>query len=494
MNQPHGRSLYAYIDGHEDHSVVLVNCGATLGAPLLDYIGEQRWQKKFRIEFKKFAATMSKSPKASQDTRAFWRSLSHDPWPLDLQPDVRSLLRCLYDDRLKGGVPGLEAFSKGGEKKKALKDARELLNRAHHGPLSQDDTEGVPSALRALQDVAAALRDAKTELMDLKRVAKVIEQRAKWKARHQGAVRAPLEDITCAAVHWVEPKDTIPGSWSVVLLPPDSDTAEGHYDQTTEEVYARLTACEGPVRVGLAFCFSCPEDELNASSSWAGDPRKLWEWCRRDATQFQNDRAPLDEDAILKASRSFAILTPKNRDEMRQPDKEQDRPFFRMTELASCEDLGVPPASFFDLGGPGSVGALAIKGMPLLEMFSREGATMWPLDTPAITGNAAHITCVEIFPGALWTSIFPSLLPQSKKSRMRRRDFLFKAQRPEGHLRLLVKDVDLFVDDERLFDAALTAWALRNYGDNLDQLTPGPGSPELLEGKFWLPTTVPLPD
>ena len=484
MNQPHERSLYAYIDGHEDLSVVLINCAATLGHPLLDHIRGQRWQRKFLDAFGKYATKRSESRHATTKAKAYWRSLSHDQWPSDLQPDVRPLLESLYG--VKGGVPGLEAFSEG--KKNALKTATELLHSAHHGPLSQDEANGVPSAIRTLQDVAGELPDAKTELMDLKRVAGVIEQRAKWKARHEGAVPAPLEDITCAAVHWVEPKDTIPGSWSVVLLPPDSDTAEAHYNQTTEEVYARLTACKGPVRVGLAFCFSCPADELNASSSWAGDPRKLWEWCRRAATQFQNDRAPLDEVAIHEASRLFNILTPKDRHEMRHPDKGHDKPFFRMTELASWEDLGVPPASFFDVGGPGSVGALAIKGMPLLEMFSSEGATMWPLDTPVTTGNAAHITCVEIFPGALWTSIFPSLLPQSKKSRMRRRDLLFKAQKREGNLPLLVEDVDLFVDDERLFDAVLTAWALRNYGDNLKEMDPNPGSPELLEGKFWLPT------
>ena len=65
---------------------------------------------------------------------------------------------------------------------------------------------------------------------------------------------------------------------------------------------------------------------------------------------------------------------------------------------------------------------------------------------------------------------------------------MFKAQKREGNLPLLVEDVDLFVDDERLFDAVLTAWTLGNYGDNLKEMDPNPGSPELLEGKFWLPT------
>ena len=490
------RGLYSYIDGYEDLSVILINCSAMIGPPLMAHIQKQRdGDPAFRKRSREFANQIE-SGELDKNKKKYWVSLSKDVWADDLHADLRELIWFVYgrhgwsNAHLHGGIPGLEEFK---DNRNVLK-LRDTLNKAHHGSVVKGKEQDVHVAVQTLMQLANKIGNAELEQQDLERIEIEIDRRAKWSRRHSGPILASLGDVTCAAVHWVQPKDEVPGSWSVVILSPDSNTAEAYYDQTTDDVFGRLKALEGPVRVGLAFCFSCPESELINSSCWAGDPLKLWEWCTEAAAaqsefnKLDRDRAPLNHDAIRAASPSFEFLSSEER-EKRSPENKKDRPFFRMTEIDSWKRLGVPPASFFDVGGSGSVGALAIKGMPLLDLLSRDGATIWPLELnrPAGTGDAQHITCVEIFPGALWTSVFPDEPYQSKKSRMRRRQFLLDVQDRTLQGVTRTKN-EIFIERVRAFDALLTAWALRNYGDNLEELNPDPESPELLEGKFWLPT------
>ena len=480
------RSLYAYIDGHEDFSVILVNCAAMIGPRLLEHIRNKRdTDGAFRNRSEEFALAMRKGWGAWTDEFAYWTELSKHPWSDDLYADPRVLL--LYvsggptsegSPKLKPGVPGLFHFAMANSPaNERIKSLEKTLNSAHHGRLSQGQL--ALDAVQTLEMLASKL-NAKPEKQELARIASVLELRTDWQPRHKGPKPAPLQDETCVGVHWVEPTDVIPGSWSVVSIPADGKTAKVYHERTTRQVSKILADLrQGPVRVGLAFCFSCPELELMAS--WGGDPRELWEWC----TDVNPDPASISIGELRLKNNKFRELSYKDKNRMRDPQK--DPSFFRETEGQAWRDLGTRPASFFDVGGAGSVGALAIKGLPLLKGLYDAGATVWPIG--ASQGQAwSGMTCVEIFPPGLWASIFPDEPHQSKKSRMRRREFLLDVQSDHALRGITRRNRELFIERERLFDALLTAWALRNYGNNLDQLTPGPGSPELLEGKFWLPT------
>ena len=479
------RSLYAYIDGHEDFSVILVNCAAMIGPRLLEHIRNKRdTDGAFRNRSKKFALAMCKGWNHGTAEFKYWTKLSEDRWSDDLYADPRVLLLYLCGGpqdgpKLQKGVPGLVKFaeSESGPQRQ-IYDLRNCLNKANHGQLSQG--QRALDAAETLEMLASKL-NAKAEQQELARIASVLKLRTEWKPRHKGPKSAPLQDEACVGVHWVEPTDVIPGSWSVVSIPADGKTAKVYHERTTRQVSKILTDLrQGPLRVGLAFCFSCPEREL--MESWGGNPRDLWEWC----TDINPDPATISIDELKLKNNKFRELSYKDKNRMRDPQK--DPSAFRETELQAWSDLGPKPASFFDVGGAGSVGALAIKGLPLLKDLYDAGATIWPILSDQRAAKASGITCVEIFPGGLWTSMFPDEPHQSKKSRMRRREFLLDVQSDRALRGITRRNRELFIERERLFDALLTAWALRNYGDNLDQLTPGPGSPELLEGKFWLPT------
>ena len=483
------RALYAYIDGYESLSVVVVNCAAMIGFPLKEHIEKEREKDPaFRQASIEFASDMAKvRPKPEED---YWHHLSEESWSRELPPDPRVLLRYVpgvYTPkkgdpvRLPRGIPGLRQFAEVGElRDKALK-LPETLNSAHHGTLTTKDEQLALEAIQTLHNIAESLTDAELEERDLQRIEDALQNRADWISLSGERTPAPLRDETCVAVHWVEPTDTIPGTWSVVAFPPQGAVVV-HHEQTTPQVLNFLKdECAPPLRIGLAFCFSCPEDDLE--HSWTGDHQQLWAWC---AEQRLTDVTAME--TLRRQNTRFRILAYKDGNKMRDVENPADKSYFRKTELDTSKRLRAHPNSFFDIGGPGSVGALAVTGMPLLKQLKDKGASVWPFDS---TGDS-QMTCVEIFPPGLWASISPDEPPQSKRSRMRRREFLSAIQREKQDKKALnsfsKRDEQLFIDRERAFDALLTAWALRNYGDNLEELNPDPGSPELLEGKFWLPT------
>ena len=476
------RGLYSYIDGYEDLSVILINCSAMIGPALMAHIQKQRDKDQdFLKRSRDFAKEMRPKKKPCEKEKwrgTYWGSLSKDVWPDNLHADIRELIK--YVD-VEGGVPGLTEFAR--DQTEDIGDLRDLLNGAYHGKVFKGQEQDVLNAVQKLLQLANKLSNAKVEQQDLERVVEALKLRAQHKSRHRGSKPAELKRETSIGVHWVEPTDTIPGSWSVVSIPPNGKTATVEHELTTPQVYDLLTEPQqSPLRVGLAFCFSCPEGEL--MKSWKGDPRELWAWCEN----FRGDKAPITADGLKQGNDKFRELAYKDKGKMYKPD--HDPSVFRKTELQMHAVLGPEPASFFDVGGEGSVGALAIKGLPLLKDLYDAGATVWPLLAKPREGKASGMTCVEIYPGGLWTSLFPDEPHQSKKSRMRRREFLLDVQNDKALRGLTRRNRDLFIERERTFDALLTAWALHHHGNNLEELNKDVGGSERLEGKFWLPTTL----
>ncbi len=121
--------------------------------------------------------------------------------------------------------------------------------------------------------------------------------------------------------------------------------------------------------------------------------------------------------------------------------------------------------------------------MPILAKLRKRGArgvAIWPMDHPQLPDG---LTCVEIFPRSVWTSVYPAELPWSKKNVMRRWNFI--AHRRLDGIVISNSSAVQLATDERAFDALLTAWALRQHGGTLGRVLDDPVA--LIEGRIWVP-------
>lgn len=348
---------------------------------------------------------------------------------------------------------------------KALQQASGYVNRSKHNtPLTTSEAVAVMFVLEALMGLigdtvtADYLRDPLTALKATER-------------RERGAAPAPRprpvrrKDTVCVGVHWVEPWDTVPGSWWRVAIQ-DGAVTQCEVELTSDEIVDGLAAAAAvrPVLAGLAFCFSAPEWYI--AKHYDNDPRLFWNRCvtfsNRDVAQYVAELGPPFE------------LTGRER----TPDI--DAQYFRATER-QAHHLDATPASIFQVGHEGSVGALALNGIPILPRIRSEKMAIWPFDDPLTD----HGTCVEIFPRVLWAVLNPSVDPRSKKNQQRRKAFVESCV--AGGLSIpREKDEKRIVREERAFDAFLTAWALWQYGGGLRAVPPE--GPERIEGRIWWPT------
>ncbi len=240
-------------------------------------------------------------------------------------------------------------------------------------------------------------------------------------------------------------------------------------DLTSGGVVKYLLELSGPVVAGLAFCFSAPGWFVKKEHQGRVDD--LWGWAKGVATD--------DDRAKIRVDLPEPFRHVKEDEPIRSLLNPGEKGCFRETEKTIFNDLAVEPASIFDIGGEGSVGALAIKGMPILATLREGGAAIWPMTAPKL---ADGLTCVEIFPRSVWTSVYPAELPQSKKNVMRRSNFI--ADRCADGIVISDSHAAELAKDERAFDALLTAWALRQHARSLPVLDDPVAS---IEGRIWVP-------
>lgn len=467
--------VLADVDGYEEPGVVIEHALATIRGPLYRF----------------FAEMFAKSPQAESRWKAIRRKRSETQQgrlaeaTRRLSPDSRALLADIAKLRADFTSAVVDRHTLPQEQTRVLHeriagrrdiDFLRLCNQAPHGtPINCGDAAEVVDTLANLAEAVGS----PVEALKIRNTANVLELRAEWHPRHGGSINSSVKStVSCVGVHWVQPRRVVPGSWWVVTLC-EGGTIEVRADQQSADVVRYLTQeLEGPVMAGLAFCFSAPRRFLTREG--LDEPAALWSWCRQFAGS--EDRSLTTDDL----PEDFHIVDERDRAALRTPrHSPQD---FRETEREVADRLGVNPASILDVGGDGSVGALALKGMPMLTDLRSAGAHIWPFDPADLEGSS--VTCVEIFPRSLWTSVFPDECPKSKKNRMRRWNFVADIEANDGVL-LPPARATAVANDERAFDALLTAWALRRYSANVLKL-PRDSDADRLEGQIWTPDRRPL--
>ncbi len=450
------RRVLMSVDGHEEPEFVIEHALGAVKARLSEFVHNTvyadeatraQWERVRARRAQKSSSSGSRSP---EDARALLKDIH----------DMRKVFRAVFAKRLGGDTTRADVLITG-----LSPSFMSLCNRAVHGErVSVADAARVVGTLALLAETIGA----PVEALHLDPPLQTLRARAAWKNLRSAPALAPVKaGVTCVGVHWVQPRRVVPGSWWIVALRPGEDAAV-EVDLTSDGVVDYLTGLSGPVVAGLAFCFSAPNHFVQAHHGGSVDD--LWRW----ATEVAGD----DDRAEIPVDLPEPFRHVKPDEDIRRP-RTSTKQFFRETEMAIFNELAVEPASVFDIGGEGSVGALAIKGMPILAALRAPGAAIWPMDAPQL---ADGLTCVEIFPRSVWTSMYPADLPRSKKNVMRRWNFI--ADRRDDGVVIDSRAVEL-ATDERAFDALLTAWALRRHGGNLGPVLDDPAA--LIEGRIWVP-------
>lgn len=455
MISHHGhREVTTAFDGHEDPDALVIAALTLLAEPLARFVenAEARlnpdWRSRWNGVLANYRTYHQGNPLSYRDPRAVLNQIT--------DPGIcRAFEQALQDPR---GDVAVFCW-----KKKDRDAFLRSANDAFHG--KEISRERALEVLRKLKEVAYSLR-ATAEWALLDNAAATLRERISFARGHRKRpILAPTDGhLACAGVHWVQPKNVIPGAWWVVTLADESVAVVPREFASNEEVVDHFRETDGPVLAGLAFCFSAPHSFLQEPGRES--MVEMWNWARAHPPKSAHLPEP------------FVRCAPN--DELREPQAVGADRLFRSTEREIYEGLGIRPASIFDVGGEGSVGALALSGMPLLADLREElDARIWPLDKPE---SGTKLTCVEIFPRALWSSIYPAESPGSKKNIMRRANFVADLQ--DEDIEISPHDAARFVNDERAFDALVTAWALSRFGGSL---APRPGNTAALEGSIWLP-------
>lgn len=346
------------------------------------------------------------------------------------------------------------------------------VNKSKHS--ERITTDAAIEALGTLSQVMIAIGgDAEAEY--IARPLRSLEtKRAAMKARRtRPKLNAVPVGTRTIGVHWNEPVESAPGWWWVVALDDDHNLFVQR-EWTTARVLEYLRKQSGPFLAGLAFCFSAPRKYM--LDRWAGDPAMLWHECAK--LMADQDLAPFPDDLLEDVVRDLGspFFAPQHGDpHPGLPEKEM----LRRTERDVRARTGAVPRSIFEVGSRGTVGALALNGMPLLAALRSDRIAIWPFDQPRPTCG----TCVEIFPRSVWAATFPGTDPALKGDREVRAAFL--ADKTNGLTGISAEHREDFVTQHRAFDALLTAWALRRFGRDLP--VPRDAKTASIEGEIWLP-------
>jgi hypothetical protein len=210
--------------------------------------------------------------------------------------------------------------------------------------------------------------------------------------------------------------------------------------------------------VGLDFAFSAPAWFVDAVG--ASDGPGFWQIVEERGEDWLAGE-PVFADGVLPGGTSPFF----GRAGSRRP---SGVALHRGTEGGlGAADPTATPKSFFQIGGPGAVGTMSIRGMPWLRRLAEAGFRIWPFHEP----EPGRPTVVEIYPRAL-TGI------TGKGS-------------PEACRRVLAEFGDLIdpglveqiAADDDLFDAAVSAAVMWRRRGDFERL----GAGDRREGKIWLP-------
>ncbi len=461
------RRVLMSVDGHEEPEFVIEHALGAVKADLYQFV--MNTVKANKATYKKWETVRanranltgrgsSSGSESPEDARALLNDIR--------DKRLREVFRAAFTERLGGDATCADLLMN----RLILPRFMKSCNKAVHG-----ERVSVADAADAVRTLALLAEDIGKPVvaLHLRIPMQTLDARVKWDDSRSVPALAPVKaGVTCVGVHWVQPRRVVPGSWLVVALLPGEDAAV-EVDLTSDEVVKYLLGLSKPVVAGIAFCFSAPAWFVQREHQ--GKVADLWRWAEKAAGGDDRHRISDDLPEPFQFVKGDAAI--------RSPKARGWEKLFRETEMTIFNELAVEPASVFDIGGEGSVGALAIKGMPILAELRKRGAAIWPMDDPQLPDG---LTCVEIFPRSVWTSVYPAELPRSKKNVMRRWNFI--ADRREDGIVISDSSAVELATDERAFDALLTAWALRRYGGNLRAVADDPVA--LIEGRIWVPQEV----
>ena len=345
------------------------------------------------------------------------------------------------------------------------------------------DASGVYSALAALTAILHALGAddekayVRTIEAEAKRRADLMTKRKQWQGLR---LDRPSRQPHTVGLHWTEPNpETLtPEQWWLVHIDREGEAHGLSHPRSTDGVVRYLNGFkrdDEQVIVGCAFCFSVPRWLADAQASTSGNQgfEAVWDACA-DVT---NSAQPVGDIIAALNDRLGVGDGPFWRGDVNEPDpnsRTRGRETKRRTEKHVAQQTDAEPSSIFQVGGDASVGALAIHGMPVLSHLKMDGFRIWPFEEPG------RQTIVEIFPRALWASTQHGSPVRSRPTD--RAAFLDQRGygRGAGALETLLRE-------RRAFDALMTAWALREFGGNLERSPWGTGE-SAIEGEIWLPT------
>ena len=386
-----------------------------------------------------------------------------------------------------GGTPGLEEVwedifeaefgdNLGDDPKDLLYSTKRIRGDMAHYKEDFNPVE-VVDAFVVIEKILAAI-DAPDKASLVRKPRRQIEDEANHKAKRTRTVAPPAHPVNpgtrCVGLHWEEPVGATPSAWWVVsILDGHLEIARGHWsdDQLLQQL--QVWHSTAPLLAGLAFCFSAPAWLIQ--ERYSGTPRELWERCFEAGLEPDSDLPNLADALSVLGEPFFSPYLGQAEVVKAREDR------YRNTEERVLRETGAEPGSVFEVGPPGSVGALAIRGMAFLSLLPRDDFAVWPFRSQERQGS----TCVEIFPRSLWAALNPGG-PARSTSRSRV-EFLNK-----GDMHGLIKSsgtAETFTTERRAFDALVTAWALSRYGRSLPSRKDDMKAS--LEGEIWLPMEKP---
>lgn len=260
---------------------------------------------------------------------------------------------------------------------------------------------------------------------------------------------APVERVI--AVDWSGARDAA-GVWLAEAVGGVVTRLEPPGSRERAVALVADAAREGPrLAAGFDFAFSYPVWFLDERG--CGDAFALWDLVAREGESWL-------------ANPAYPFWTLRTR----QAGETGERAFRRTDRDAA--GARVSPKSVFQVFGPGQVGTMSIRGIPLLRDLRAAGLAMWPFEMPA----PSQAVVVEIYPRAYYGDAVVKGDPVHRRDYLARyHDVTTDAQRADA------------VRTDHAFDALVAALTMWEHRAALSALPDPPAPAAHLEGWIWRP-------
>ena len=268
-----------------------------------------------------------------------------------------------------------------------------------------------------------------------------------------GARSAPIDRVI--AIDWSGARDAA-GVWLAEVVNDAVTRLEPAGSRERAVALVAAAAREGPrLAAGFDFAFSYPA--WFVAERGCADAFALWDLVARAG-----------EGWLAAPAYPFWVLRTRAQGEVGVR-------AFRQTDRAMA-GARVSPKSVFQLSGPGQVGTMSIRGIPLLRELRAAGLAVWPFEDP----GAAQSVAVEIYPRRYYGDAVV------KGDADARRAYL-----DDARARITDAQRAACVRNDHAFDAVTAALAMWNGRAGLATLPSARDAVERVEGRIWAPEVPP---